>query len=307
MNPIYKYNYNAVNELPFLTESFKGTIKKICIYDVFLSNSSPPFLRFLLEKNIKGELDFIYPFFKEEPLTSHNVLNFLKTFFESYGISFTSDIFHFAEACRLFSQGNDKGNDTNTDCYLFINISVLKLETNHLSVNMVLIDEIMNTKQMYNINIAEEVTNFFLRNNEFIYLKDEKERNIEIPKVVYVGKPEKTLEFTFVFGNTKSLEKSKNSLFGPYYYFTDFENAQQQIKEMNEPCKKGIVRFAIFTGKMLIPNEIRNEIKNNLEEDLTNDYNSVYFYNENENDNENPIFIVEDYYQQIPLSYNYFF
>ena len=49
-----------------------------------------------------------------------------------------------------------------------------------------------------------------------------------------------------------SLEKNKNSLFGPYYYFTDFENAQQQIREMTEPCKKGIVRFAIFTGKILV-------------------------------------------------------
>ena len=298
MNPIYKYNYNAVNELPFLTDSFKGKIKKIGIYDVFISNSSPPFLRFLLEKNVLGELDFIYPFLKEEPFTSNNVLNFLKTFFENYGITFNSDIFN---NIKLFSL-----KDTDTDFYLFIDISVLKLETNDQSLNMVLMDEIMNTKQMNNINIAEEVTNFFLTNNEFIYLNDEKERNIEIPKVVYVGKPEKTLEFTFVFGNTKSLEKSKNSLFGPYYYFTDFENAQNQIKEMTESCRKGIVRFAIFTGKMLIPNEIRNEINNNLEHDWTNEYNSVYFYNENENDNENPIFIVKDYYQQIPLSYKYF-
>ena len=216
MNPIYKYNYNAVNELPFLTDSFKGKIKKIGIYDVFISNSSPPFLRFLLEKNVLGELDFIYPFLKEEPFTSNNVLNFLKTFFENYGITFNSDIFN---NIKLFSL-----KDTDTDFYLFIDISVLKLETNYQSLNMVLMDEIMNTKQMNNINIAEEVTNFFLTNNEFIYLNDEKERNIEIPKVVYVGKPEKTLEFTFVFGNTKSLEKSKNSLFGPYYYFTDLQN-----------------------------------------------------------------------------------
>ena len=291
MNPIYKYNYNAVNELPFLNESFKGKIKKIVIYDVFLNNNSfPPFLRFLLEKNVFSELDFIYPFLKED-----NVLNFLKTFFENYGITFNSDVFN---NIRLFSQGNDTNNDYNndTDYYLFIDVSVLKLETNHLSVPMVLMDEIMNTKQMYNINIAEEVTNFFLKNNDFIYLKDEKERNIEIPTVVYVGKPEKTLEFTFVFGNTKSLEKSKNSLFGPYYYFTDFENAQQQIREMTEPCKKGIVRFAIFTGKMLVLNSNNNN--NNLEEDWYTQYNSVYL--------ENPMYIVKDYFQQIPLSYDYF-
>lgn len=291
-NSPYQYQYNAINELPFLTESFKGKINKICIYDVFLSNSSPPFLRFLLEKNIFGELDFIYPFLKE-PFTGDNVINFLKTFFEPYGIPFSSDVFHFAGAIRLFSQGND--------FYLFINISDLKLETNYLSLNMILMDEIMNTKQMYNINIAETVTNFFLRNNEFIFIQDEKERNIEIPKVVYVGKPEKTLEFTFIFGNTKSLEKSKNTNFGPYYYFTDFENAQQQIKEM-KLNSKGIVRFAIFTGKMLVQNEIRNEINNNLE-DWTNNYNSIYFENENENQN---YYIVKDYFQQIPLSYNYF-
>lgn len=289
MNEIYKYNYNAVNELPYLTEDFKGKINKIGIYDVFHCNSSPPFLRFLLEKNIKGELDFLS--IHNKPLTSQTIEVFLKTFFEKYNIAFTLDVFN---NIKLFSQKKDYNNDN--EFYLFIDVSDLRLETNHLSLNMVLMDEIMNTKQMYNIKIAEQVTNFFLRNNEFIYLKDEKERNIEIPMVTFVGKPEKTLEFTFVFGNTKSLEKSKNSQFGPYYYFTDFENAHKQIEL--EPCKKGIVRFAIFTGKMLV---LRNEsIDNNLE-DWTNNYNSVYFENENQ-----LCYVVKEYFQQIPLSYNYF-
>lgn len=303
MNQIYKYNYNAVNELSYLTEDFKGKITKICIYDIFHTNSSPPFLRFLLERNVFGELDFIYPFLKEEALTTHTILLFLKTFFEHYGIIFSSDVFHFDGACRLFSKGNDKGNDKNKDneYYLFIDVSVLKLETNHLSIPMVLMDEIMNTNQMYNIKIAEEVTNFFLRNNDFIFMQDEKERNIEIPKVVYVGKLEKTLEFTFVFGNTKSLEK--NNTFGPYYYFTDFENAQEQIKKMPETKKKGIVRFAIFTGKMLVLHEIKNESNNNNNnlEDWTTQYNSVQI-----NNLESQTYIVKEYSQQIPLSYNYF-
>ena len=199
------YHYNAVKKLPYLTEGFKGKITKICIYDVFHTNSFIPFLRFLLEKNVKGEFDFIYPFLKEDLLTINDVLNFLKTFFEKYDILISLDVFQFAGSIKLFSQGND------TDFYLFIDVSDHKLETSNLNLNLVLIDEIMNTRQMYNIKITEEVTNFFLNNNDFIFIHDEKERNIEVPKVVYVGKPEKTLEFTFVFGNTKSLEKSKNS------------------------------------------------------------------------------------------------
>ena len=35
---------------------------------------------------------------------------------------------------------------------------------------------------------------------------------------------------------------------GPYYYFTDFENALYSTN--NE--KKGLLRFAVFLGKMLV-------------------------------------------------------
>jgi len=288
-NSCYQYQYNEVDSLSYLTEEFIDKINNsigsnsifICIYDILnptiQTQGQTPFLRFLLEKNIKGELDFL------KPITSKSIQVFLKTFFENYGIIINSDVFN---NIKYFSKGNDY--------YLFVNISELKLETNHLYLNMVLMDEIINLKKMYNIKIAEQVTNFFLSNNEFIYLKDEKERNIEIPMVTFVGKPEKTLEFTFIFGNTKSLEK--NNTFGPYYYFTDFENAHKQIEP--ESCKKGIVRFAIFTGKMLVlPNE---SINNNLE-DWTNNYNSVYLENENQ-----LCYVVKEYSQQIPLSYKYF-
>jgi hypothetical protein len=278
-NEISPYQYNAVNKLPFLTESFNGNITKIVIYDIFHTNSLPPFLRFLLEKNILGELDFIYP---KEPFTSNNVVNFLKTFFEKYNIPFTSDVFQFEGAINLFSKGNDS--------YLFIDISDLRLETNYLSLSMVLIDEIINIRQIYNIKISESVTNFFLKNNDFIFLQDEKEKNIEIPTVVYVGKPEKTLEFTFIFGNIKSLEKN-------YYYFTNYDNALQEINDMKLQSKKGIVRFAIFTGKMFVPNETNTN--NNNFEDWTNNYNSIYL-------EQNKSFIIKDYSQQIPLSYHYF-
>ena len=131
MNEIYKYNaLNYLEDIQFMKYNQNCDIK-ICIYDILYptmqTQGQTPFLRFLLEKNIKGELDFL------RALTSQTIQVFLKTFFENYGIIINSDVFN---NIKYFSNGNDY--------YLFVNISDLKLETNHLYLNMVLMDEIIN-------------------------------------------------------------------------------------------------------------------------------------------------------------------
>jgi len=136
-----------------------------------------------------------------------------------------------------------------------------------------LIDEIVNRNHFANISINFEVSKFFMENNEFMFLKNEKNEQIEIPTVVYSGGHDKLLYFTFVFGNIKT---DSNHIMGANYYFTNFKNAIRQggwskhyniehkdgveITDSNGKYKKGgIIRYAIFLGNYLIKENLPND------------------------------------------------
>ena len=109
--------------------------------------------------------------------------------------------------------------------------------------------------------------------------------------LVYVGRPEKKLEFTYVFGVSKT-----SDILGEHYYFTDYENACKQILEQNLKGKIGIVRFAIFTGNMIV----KNDLLSNDEEVWTENYDSLYFKMD-----EIPIYVLYTFEQQQPLSFHF--
>jgi hypothetical protein len=124
-----------------------------------------------------------------------------------------------------------------------------------------------------------------------------------------------------------------NLLFGPYYYFTDFKNSIKQFTEENMSTKGGIVRFALFLciTKVILNNvtdsvdesNIKRELinkENNLYENLTlritdydgkwaKNFDSVYVgkieLDNGEKLSNNPIYVVKNYEQQIPLSYHF--
>ena len=104
-----------------------------------------------------------------------------------------------------------------------------------------IIDEIMNTRKVFDNCVDESVSDFFLQNIDLMFLTDQQNRKYEIPKAFYVGSHLPLLHFTYVFGVSKTIE---HSVFGPYYYFTDYDNC----KINNE----GVIRFAIFLGKSLV-------------------------------------------------------
>jgi hypothetical protein len=186
-----------------------------------------------------------------------------------------------------------------------------------------LISEIVNNQSICNSQINEEVTNFFLNNSDFCFLKNKDNTIHELPLVGYVGKYGHKLYFTFVFGVSKS---ENNELFGPYYYFTNYENAMKQIeyecknnmifqnlKNINLKAKTpiGVIRFALFMEKLkfiqnlqsdqLDDSEIKKErlndslLDNNYEKltmrisdhdgEWTNNYDSVFLGNNIELDN----------------------
>ena len=190
----------------------------------------------------------------------------------------------------------------------------------------VLVDEIMNTKHVCDMKIDKKVSNFFYSYSDFLFLQDKKTNQpIETPVVVYVGSHESMLEFTYVFGVVKT-----QNILGSYYYFTDYANAMNQVQQIKG--KKGIIRFAIFVGKMLVKWNDKNEpidnsemkrkqiqinpLKETLFEGIT-DYegnwsknnDSVYVGNIQLYDGitfaNTPIIVVKDITQQVSLSFHY--
>ena len=183
--------------------------------------------------------------------------------------------------------------------YIFIDLTKVSINIGLVNKDDIywftLIDEIINKKNVCNIEINEAVREFFINNTEFIFFKDENQKQIEIPSVVYSGTHDKSLYFNYIFGNTPS---DNNSILGSGYYFTDFDNAIRQggwspdynvqykygelvtENDKGKYIKGGIIRYALFLGLNLIklnyPNDTidESEIKKNRLSinNPTNDY-----------------------------------
>lgn len=161
----------------------------------------------------------------------------------------------------------------------------------------VVIDEIVNSRLVCNFPIDDVVTNFFLRNIQFMFLfkNNDKNNNIiyETPTVVYHGVNESMLYFKYIFGIPKT---NHDEIMGPFYYFTSYENAvKMSIDSYNNKCnstpnaelktetqpnilkfildktntdkKIGIIRSVIFLGVNKVPT-------NYPEDDVDNSFHS---------------------------------
>ena len=232
----------------------------ICAYEVN-NEGIYPFLKFLLSRDIFNEkFNFPYlPLYLDvsiEPL-----FNFITI--HLFSILLLENFQSFKESIKI------KGlYEYNNEIYLFIDLTECKLNLNDIyyssNVMFALLDEIMNHKSICNIEIDDSVDDFFIYNNNFCYLTNDKNICYEVPVVAYVWSEEKMLNFTYMFGTSK---KNNLALLGPYFYFTDYKNAIQGIYpnssildstikwnnldypvKHNNNKKSGIVRFAIFTG-----------------------------------------------------------
>ena len=154
------YKYNALSLLnSYETEHFDNVI--ICCYFVFL-NGKNPILSYLLQKDTKNEYNFI---------TLEN--NF-------YLHEKVRDMF----CCHLNQTTHFKGfkkykNNLYAFYELFENNTEIKMKNNNFE--KCLIYEILNTKKIKDINVSNNVVDFFNNNSFFSYLYDNNEQLIEIP------------------------------------------------------------------------------------------------------------------------------
>ena len=237
---------------------------------------SNPFNLFVLQNNVStGKL--IFPFlnlsiFDFDVLYEYSIfLNMVKCYL--YSIMLTNNFENFDS--NIDFKGLYLHNEK---IYLFIDLTRVDIQRDLIykdaSYWLVLVDEIVNKKRVCNIEIDKKVTDFFLNNSDFLYFKNSKKEQIEIPSVVYSGTQEKLLYFTYMFGKTKDYA---NSLLGTSYYFTNYENAIRQGgwsknytreykygKEITENetgkyIKGGIIRYALFLGECLLKENMEND------------------------------------------------
>jgi hypothetical protein len=294
--------------------NIKNILSKPIFLGIYKINYSYkyPFLEYLFEKDYFNLLSF--------PTIKINNTNNIKTNIEKQVSNKFCQIKLSSFKINGFSEYEDK-------IIIFIDSGNNEILINNYNSYLVLMDEIVNNKHVNNIKIDTFFPKYFIEHFDLIYLKDENNNNYEIPVVVYQGIEERLIEFTVMFGNTKS---SETELMGPYFYFTSFENVQNKFNSIG--LKYAIIRYGIFLGTMKIPmNFIDDEedysiIKENLlslndnykhlltkrisdhSGKWTDLYDSVYIGRTELDDgsflNNTPIWVIKDYSQQITLSYN---
>jgi hypothetical protein len=259
---------------------------KLCVYSIDRS-SKYPFLKYLLVKSEYATILTLPSVSILKTFNKDNLEYYLKIYLS--GLLLVKNFEAFDN--NIILNGYYEFED---NLYIFYDISdymnILEKYID-ISLKMALIDEIINTTNIYNISIDYSVTRFFILNSDINYLYNTNGEQYEIPIVGYNGKSSsENMNFTMIFGETS---KDKNAIMGPFYYFTDFNNSVRKggwsknfkpeykfnklltDNDHGRYIKGGVIRFALFLGKTKyienLPNDKydESEIKNERIQDET--------------------------------------
>jgi hypothetical protein len=329
-----KYNYNInhlLNEdIDNILESNKYNKIYLCCYEVNNKKSLvAPFLQYYLINDVLNEkLKFPDLNLLNINLDTDNLVECAK------GMLFLLFNNNYSLNENIEYNG---GMYYNENIYLFFDLSKCKIQIDFLfkssKIWPCLMDEIVNQSNVCNINVCDNVTNFFVNNSDLVFLYDDEDNIYETPTVCYNGKNWNRLKYTHTFGVSKSDNKS---ILGPYYYFTNFNNSVEQCDYSEKYDKMGVIRFAIFTGvmkiitnwesnltdesstkkEMLIDPKLENKYQaltsriSDHDGKWTEKYDSAYIGSIIELDDgtklkENCLTVVKNYEQQLPLTCQY--
>jgi len=319
----------------------------LCVYKID-THGKYPFIQYILSNN-SGYDKLSIPFMLNyNSLNNENLLLYVKVFLS--GILKINDFEEFNEKSEF-----NGFREFQENLYLFFDISRYDCHVDDTYsssyARFTLLDEIINHRNVCGIPICMETTKFFVKNDILNYLYDINGNTYDNPIVGYVGKPTlQKLNFVSIFGESA---KNKSAILGPYYYFTDFNSAIRQggwshnykpeylndrlitDNDNGRYLSGGIVRFALFTGKIKhIENMPNDEIDNSeikkerLKDPELNEkyeiatlrisdhdglwskkYDSVYLGDIELDDGsfveDTPMLVLKEYNQQFPLSYHY--
>ncbi|NCA21326.1 MAG: hypothetical protein EBS86_09345 [Crocinitomicaceae bacterium] len=206
-----EYYYPAIDKLNHNTDELDDSgIFFICEYSIN-SDGLLPFLQFDLIRTVTRELSFLCFPYKNKECTS------------------------------LMSLSNFKGfirERENKNVYLFFETDNNKPANK--KKERVLAEEIINKQSVFDYAINAIVYDFFVNKyNEFLFLTDARGKLYEPPCVVYYGDEKNGGDFAAAFGVSPS---SRDALVGPYYYFTDYENAVKNSRR--HPSKQSVHKYS---------------------------------------------------------------
>jgi len=320
VEPTY-YDYKALNKLSknidYLLNNNHITKIQICAFEIN-NDAKYPFLKFFLHKNEFNDFLNLLSFDFNDFYTNTNAIE-LNAKIYLYNFLNLNNFDDFSESiiyngCYI----------ENKKIYIFFDLTNCKLQINDIysdsKIWVCLLDEILNENKVCNYSVDKNVIDFFINNLDFCFLYDKNNEKYNLPIAGYVAKEDKYLNFTYVFGVSKS---NNNYIFGPNYYFTNYDNAIKNLDLLRNGTKEdlnkkvGIVRFALFLDYVKFIHRYSN---NNLEKIKlkttdygnlwTNTYDSIFLENDIELDNgkslnDYPLIVLKNYEQHNPLSYHY--
>ena len=258
----------------------------ICAYQVNTSGQLP-FLQFVMTRSKQNTMSLPIFMYTNTP----NILEMCKCTLDLILSCLTSISIPQHKYQGFAQDGNN--------FYVFFDFSQYNLESQHFllqdEVYLVLIDEFINHKQIGKYTIDKTAIDFFSINPELLYLTDANNNNYETPAVLYSGNIGNMVDFTYIFGVSKSTTEYFND---PHYYFTNYHNAIEQSNELKKNYEnkypgsittRGVIRFAVFLGSMEIYSLTTDNIIDNAQ--------SIYLKN-----NTHSYWIVKNYEQQTSLS-----
>ena len=306
---LHKYNgLDTLNKMNVCEEEFDHVF--ICAHKIIGDRGAYPFLQYLLvkdpETNVIGFPSFSYSGENDEEIPIYESKIVLCEYIHHYNLNIDKcmESIHY----KGFIQ-------TGPSLYLFFDISLCNTNIYDIFKSNILwfaiMDEIINQRSICCFKIKEDVSTFFILNPGLLFLQNENDVDYETPIIAYIGTLASKLTFTYTFGEPKT----DNSFMGPYYYFTDYENAINNkgyritslLHNELEPQPFGIIRFAIFLKTTFVPVHF-TEISY-THDVWTNSHDSVFIGKMKLEDGtyiqNYPVWIVKDYEQQYSLSYHY--
>ena len=269
---IEKLNLNTGTTFTLANVSSKKNEIYLCGYTINNKNMIP-FNQFLLQKTLENTL--VLPKFTVPRKSPANILVLAHEYiFQILNISPTNYMYN----------GYNKYMD---HLYMYFDFTKSNLNVNTISrekstIWYTLVDELLNVKHVCGLPIDSAVTDYFNHNLELLFLTNSSHKSYEIPMVAYASVNKQMLIYTHAFG----IKKTRHSLLGTHYYFTNYENSLTQPAD-------GVCRFALFTQRMWV------FVDNSF------DYNDTWSnIVDSVQDVSGQIIAVKNHNQQIPLSFH---
>lgn len=224
------------DELDIRSKTIKGGYGYMLYFEI-VSSSMKPFLRYRLEKR-QQTLEF-----EKIKLTDGKVPTM-------DGAKYVG-LYEYQGEQYLFYMKKDE-----------VEYIVNEISSKHKHV-YILVHDIMNVKQHFGLAVARSVTEFFIKNENFIFLEDENNHLIETPITGYRGDYYKKVSIMAGLGMPRS---GPYASLGPFYYFGSYERSLRYAAitmngkslEINGKkltvgdtpvyTKGGIVKYALFLG-----------------------------------------------------------